>query len=101
MPGRFIPLVAGFKAEASDFATPFVPVAEHRSPVVATIDLIDEVSSEQLQAVLREHGIVDVFPYRKLGRNQLRVGCFPAVDTDDVARLIDCIDWVVAHWAHG
>lgn len=85
-------------AEASDFATPFVAVPEQRSPVVATLDLVDEVDSARLQKVLRANGIVDVFPYRKLGRNQLRVGCFPAVDPDDVRKLIASIEWVVDHW---
>jgi phosphoserine aminotransferase len=85
-------------AEASDFATPFVPAHEHRSPVVATIDLDARIDGEKLQKVLRANGVVDVFPYRKLGRNQLRVGCFPAVEPTDVERLIASIDWVVAHW---
>jgi phosphoserine aminotransferase len=85
-------------AEASDFATPFVPAPEHRSPVVATIDLDAQIDGEKLQKVLRANGVVDVFPYRKLGRNQLRVGCFPAVEPTDVERLIASIDWVVAHW---
>ncbi|MCB2412796.1 aminotransferase class V-fold PLP-dependent enzyme, partial [Demequina sp. TTPB684] len=83
-------------ADARDFASPFVADPAHRSPVVATVDLVDEVNSGELQAVLRAHGIVDVFPYRKLGRNQLRIGVFPAVDTADVEALLTCIDWVVA-----
>lgn len=85
-------------AEASEFATPFVANPEHRSPVVATIDLDESVDSVRLQAVLRAHGIVDVFPYRKLGRNQLRIAVFPAVETSDVQALLACIDWTVAHW---
>jgi phosphoserine aminotransferase len=85
-------------AEASDYASPFVAIPEQRSPVVATIDLDEAVDSERLQRILRAHGVVDVFPYRKLGRNQLRVGCFPAVEPEDVERLIASIDWVVAHW---
>lgn len=85
-------------AERTDWATPYVADPAHRSPVVATIDLAEEVSSERLQSVLRDNGIVDVFPYRKLGRNQLRVGCYPAVDPTDVSQLIASIDWVVAHW---
>lgn len=85
-------------AEASTFAVPFVTNPSHRSPVVATIDLVDDVDSARLQAVLRAHGIVDVFPYRKLGRNQLRIAVFPAVDTADVHALLECIDWVVDHW---
>jgi phosphoserine aminotransferase len=85
-------------AEASDFATPFVAVPEERSPVVATIDLDASVDGERLQQVLRANGVVDVFPYRKLGRNQLRVGCFPAVEPTDVEKLIASIEWVIAHW---
>jgi phosphoserine aminotransferase len=85
-------------AEATDFATPFVTDPTHRSPVVATIDLAPDVDSSRLQAVLRAHGIVDVFPYRKLGRNQLRIAVFPAVETADVLALLACIDWVVDHW---
>ena len=85
-------------AEASRFALPFVPDPTHRSPVVATIDLAPDVDSARLQKVLRDHGIVDVFPYRKLGRNQLRIAVFPAVDTADVEALLQCIDWVVDHW---
>jgi phosphoserine aminotransferase len=85
-------------AEASDFATPFVAVPEHRSPVVATIDLDASIDGERLQKVLRANGVVDVFPYRKLGRNQLRVGCFPAVEPTDVDKLIASIEWVIAHW---
>lgn len=85
-------------AEGSEFATPYVAVVEERSPVVATIDLVDDVDSARLQKILRANGVVDVFPYRKLGRNQLRVGCYPAVDPDDVRRLIASIDWVVEHW---
>ncbi len=85
-------------AEASEFATPFVTNPNHRSPVVATIDLAEEVDSARLQAVLRDNGIVDVFPYRKLGRNQLRIAVFPAVDTADVDSLVECIDWVVDSW---
>lgn len=85
-------------AEASNFAVPFVTNPGHRSPVVATIDLSNEVESARLQSVLRKHGIVDVFPYRKLGRNQLRIAVFPSVDTADVEALLQCIDWVVDHW---
>lgn len=84
-------------AEASDFATPFVSNPAHRSPVVATIDLSDEIDALDLIATLRKHGIVDVFPYRKLGRNQLRIGVFPAVDIDDVRALLACVDWLVAN----
>jgi phosphoserine aminotransferase len=81
-------------ARRSAFATPFVADAGMRSPVVGTIDFSDEVSADELAAVLRENGIVDTESYRKLGRNQLRIGMFPAVDPDDVAALTACIDYV-------
>lgn len=82
-------------AAASDFAQPFVAKAEDRSSVVATIDLDDSVDSAALRAVLRRNGVVDIDPYRKLGRNQIRVGMFPAVEPDHVSALTECIDWVV------
>ena len=82
-------------AEKSAFATPFVTDPAHRSQVVATIDLDDAIDAKAVAATLRANGIVDTEPYRKLGRNQLRIGMFPAVDPADVAALIECIDWVV------
>ena len=82
-------------AEASSFATPFVADLAHRSPAVGTIDFADEIDSAALTATLRANGIVDVEPYRKLGRNQMRVGMFPAVDPEDVQALTACVDWVV------
>ncbi|GAA3572599.1 phosphoserine transaminase [Microlunatus spumicola] len=81
-------------AEASPYATPFVADPAHRSPVVATIDF-EGVDAARLAATLRENGVVDTEPYRKLGRNQLRVGMFPNVEPDDVSRLTACIDWLV------
>ncbi len=84
-------------AEKSEFATPFVREPEHRSQVVGTIDLDDAVDAAAVAKVLRANGIVDTEPYRKLGRNQLRVGMFPAVDPDDVSALTACVDWVVEH----
>jgi phosphoserine aminotransferase len=81
-------------AEKSDFATPFVQNPAMRSPVVGTIDFADGVSADSIAAVLRENGIVDTESYRKLGRNQLRVGMFPAVEPDDVAALTACIDYL-------
>ena len=66
-----------------------------RSHVVATIDFDDTIDAATVAAVLRSNGIIDVEPYRKLGRNQLRVAMFPAVDPDDVAALTTCIDHVV------
>ena len=86
-------------AERSDFATPFVTDPAMRSPVVGTIDLADAVSADAIAGVLRENGIVDTDSYRKLGRNQLRIGMFPAVDPDDVAALTECIDYVAERMA--
>ena len=82
-------------AERSEFATPFVADPAKRSLVVGTIDFDDSVDAAALAAALRANGIVDVEPYRKLGRNQLRVGMFPAVEPADVEALTACIDWVV------
>jgi phosphoserine aminotransferase len=82
-------------AEKSSFATPFVADPAHRSQVVGTIDFSDEVDAAAVATVLRANGVVDTEPYRKLGRNQLRVGMFPAVEPDDVTALTRCIDWVV------
>ncbi len=82
-------------AEASTFATPFVTDPALRSPVVATIDFADGVDAATVARTLRANGIVDTEPYRGLGRNQLRVGMYPAVDPDDVTALTQCIDYVV------
>lgn len=82
-------------AEASDYATPFVTDPELRSNVVATIDLDEAVDASTVSKVLRANDIVDTEAYRKLGRNQLRVALFPAIDTDDVVALTRCIDHVV------
>jgi phosphoserine aminotransferase len=82
-------------AESSNFATPYVPDPAKRSLVVGTIDFDDSIDAAALAAALRANGVVDVEPYRKLGRNQLRVGTFPSVDPDDVEALTACIDWVV------
>lgn len=81
-------------AEQCSWATPFVADAAKRSNVVATIDL-DGVEATDVNAALRANGIVDTDSYRKLGRNQLRIGMFPAVEPDDVAALTRCIDHVV------
>lgn len=78
----------------SDFATPFVADPALRSPVVATIDF-EGIDASRIASVLRENGIVDVEPYRKLGRNQLRLAAFPAVDPADVEKLLAAIDWIV------
>jgi phosphoserine aminotransferase len=81
-------------AEKSEFATPFVTDPEQRSYVVGTIDFADSVDAAAIATTLRAHGVVDTEPYRKLGRNQLRVGMFPAVDPDDISALTACIDYV-------
>jgi phosphoserine aminotransferase len=86
-------------AEASSFATPFVKDQAKRSLVVGTIDFSDEVDAAAVAATLRANGIVDVEPYRKLGRNQLRVGMFPAIEPSDVEALTACIDYVVERTA--
>lgn len=82
-------------AEERAYTTPFVSDPKLRSQVVGTIDFTDEIDAAAVAKVLRANGVVDTEPYRKLGRNQLRVGMFPAVDPDDVSALTQCIDWVV------
>jgi phosphoserine aminotransferase len=82
-------------AERSSVATPFVTDPALRSNVVATVDFADGVDASAIAKVLRANGIVDTEPYRKLGRNQLRVALFPAVDPSDVDALTACIDYVV------
>ena len=82
-------------AESRDWATPFVTDPALRSPVVATVDLAPHIDATAVTAVLRRHGVVDIEPYRKLGRNQLRVGTYPAVDPQDVRALTACVDHVV------
>ena len=84
-------------AEASDYATPFVTDPALRSTVVATIDLDDAVPATTVSAVLRDNGIVDTESYRKLGRNQLRIALYPAIDPADVEALTRCIDHVAQH----
>jgi phosphoserine aminotransferase len=85
-------------AEASEYATPFVADPAKRSLVVGTVDFDEQkVDAAALAKALRANGIVDVEPYRKLGRNQLRVGMFPAVEPDDVEALTACVVWVVAN----
>jgi phosphoserine aminotransferase len=82
-------------AERSGHATPFVADPANRSLVVGTIDFDEHLDAALLAKTLRANGIVDVEPYRKLGRNQLRVGMFPAVEPADVQALTACIDWVI------
>ncbi len=84
-------------AEATAYTTPFVTSPQFRSPVVATIDLVSSVDAAAVAATLRANGIVDTEPYRALGRNQLRIGMYPAVDPDDVSALTACVDHVVEH----
>ena len=82
-------------AESTAYTTPFVAKPDERSHVVGTIDFDAAVDASVVAKVLRANGIVDTEPYRKLGRNQLRVAMFPAIDPSDVAALTACIDHVV------
>jgi phosphoserine aminotransferase len=82
-------------AEASDYATPFVADPAIRSHVVATVDLDDAVDAATVSRVLRANHVVDTESYRKLGRNQLRIALFPAIDPADVEALTHCLDYVV------
>jgi phosphoserine aminotransferase len=84
-------------AEASDFATPFVTNPADRSNVVGTIDFVEEVDATVVAKVLRANGVVDTDPYRKLGRNQLRIAMFPSIDSEDVASLCASINWIVGN----
>jgi phosphoserine aminotransferase len=82
-------------AETTSYTTPFVAKPDERSNVVGTIDFDDSVDAAAVAQVLRANGIIDTEPYRKLGRNQLRIAMFPAIDPDDVAALTKCIEHVV------
>ncbi|WP_043500903.1 phosphoserine transaminase [Georgenia sp. SUBG003] len=86
-------------AEATAVATPFVAEPAHRSPVVGTVDFDASVDAKTLAAQLRDNGVLDTEPYRKLGRNQLRVGMFPAIDPEDVRALTACVDYLVERLA--
>ncbi len=86
-------------ADNSEFATPFVANPEHRSQVVVTIDFDEKIDAAAIAKVLRSNGIVDVEPYRKLGRNQLRVATFTATELADVQTLTKAIDYVVGELA--
>jgi phosphoserine aminotransferase len=86
-------------AEQSGFARPFVEKPADRSHVVGTIDFVDAIDAAAVAAVLRANGIVDTEPYRKLGRNQLRIAMFPAIEPDDVASLCGCINYIVGAMA--
>ena len=83
-------------AEKNDYTAPFVVDAGQRSKVVGTINFDDSIDALEIAKILRANGIVDTDPYRKLGKNQLRIGMFPAVDPDDVDALTACIDYIVA-----
>lgn len=83
-------------AESTSYTTPYVSDPAKRSRVIGTIDLDDAIDATQVAKALRANGIVDTEPYRKLGRNQLRIAMFPAIDPADVAALTQCIDHVVA-----
>jgi phosphoserine aminotransferase len=82
-------------AEKTSYTTPFVTDPAMRSKVVGTINFDDAIDATKISAALRENGIVDTEPYRKLGKNQLRIGMFPAVEPSDVEALTKCIDYVV------
>jgi len=86
-------------AERSPIATPFVSDPACRSSVIVTIDIDDSIDATSITSALRSNGIVDTEPYRKLGRNQLRIGTFPAVEPDDVRALTSCLDYVIAQLA--
>ncbi|HWE88810.1 MAG TPA: phosphoserine transaminase [Pseudonocardiaceae bacterium] len=86
-------------AEKTDYTTPFVADPAKRSQVVGTVDFVPEVDAAAVATTLRANGIVDVEPYRKLGRNQLRIGMFPAIEPDDISALTECVDWVVQRLA--
>jgi phosphoserine aminotransferase len=82
-------------AERHSLATPFVTDPAMRSNVVATINFDDSIDALSIAKTLRSNGIVDTEPYRKLGKNQLRIGMFPAIDPSDIEALTHCIDYVI------
>ncbi|GCD89568.1 phosphoserine aminotransferase [Nocardioides sp. LS1] len=84
-------------AEKTSYTTPYVADPDHRSLVIGTIDFDEAISADAVAATLRANGVVDTEPYRKLGRNQLRISMYPAVDPADVEALTACIDYVVEH----
>ena len=86
-------------AERTDWATPFVDDPAKRSNVVGTIDIADHIDANKVSAALRANGVVDTDSYRKLGRNQLRIGMFPAIDTSDVEALTTCVEYLIEHHA--
>lgn len=82
-------------AENVEYATPFVNDPDHRSQVVVTIDFSDEIDATAITSTLRKNGVVDTEPYRKLGRNQIRIATFTAIEPDDIRQLIGCVEYVV------
>jgi phosphoserine aminotransferase len=82
-------------AERTAYTTPYVTEPADRSLVIGTIDFDDEIDAARIAAVLRANGVVDTEPYRKLGRNQLRIAMYPAIDPTDVEKLTGAIDFVV------
>jgi phosphoserine aminotransferase len=82
-------------AERTSYTTPYVPEPAHRSLVIGTVDFDESIDADAVAATLRANGVVDTEPYRKLGRNQLRIAMYPAIDPSDVAALTECIDFVV------
>ena len=84
-------------AEKTPYTTPYVVDPDHRSLVIGTIDFDDAIDATVVAKTLRANGIVDTEPYRKLGRNQLRVAMYPAIDPSDVEALTECVDYVVDH----
>jgi phosphoserine aminotransferase len=84
-------------AERTSYTFPYVADPSHRSLVIGTVDFDDSIDAAAVAATLRANGIVDTEPYRKLGRNQLRIAMYPAIDPSDVEALTACIDYVVEH----
>jgi phosphoserine aminotransferase len=82
-------------AERTAYTTPYVANPDHRSLVIGTIDFDDAIDASAIAKTLRANGIVDTEPYRKLGRNQLRIAMYPAIDPSDIEALTGCIDYVV------
>ena len=82
-------------AERTSYTFPYVADPAHRSLVIGTIDFEDGIDAAAIAEALRANGIVDTEPYRKLGRNQLRIAMYPAIDPADIEALTACIDWVV------
>lgn len=82
-------------AEEHEYAKPFVSDPDLRSPVVATIDLDDAISADDVIEACRSNGILDIGGYRKLGRNQLRIATFPAIEFDDIQLLTKSLDYVI------